>query len=111
MAAMNMELIGRWAFIVGLVVAVIAGFVSAAGPTLVWLLAFLGLVVGLLNVAGHETHNFLLASVAFVVSASSLALVVPMEVVRNMLQNVVTFVGPAAGIVAIKSLFEIAKSK
>ena len=34
-----------------------------------------------------------------------------MEVVRNMLQNVVTFVGPAAGIVAIKSLFEIAKSK
>lgn len=108
---MALEKIGSWAFIIGLVVAVVVGFISPAGSTTIWILALLGLIVGLLNVTGEETHHFLLAAVAFVVSASSLALVAPLDIVRNVLENIVVFVGPGAAVVAIKALFEIARHK
>lgn len=51
-----MEMIGKWAFIVGLAIAVLAGlgFTHGSVPLI---LALIGLVVGFLHVGGKETTN------------------------------------------------------
>ncbi|MEK6812878.1 MAG: hypothetical protein AABX86_02065 [Nanoarchaeota archaeon] len=108
---MATNLLGSWSFVISLVIAIVIGMMGPAGAGTIWILAFLGLIVGLLNVTGQESRMFLLASIAFLVSASSLALVLPLDAVRNMLQNIVTFVGPGAAVVAIKALFEISRGK
>ena len=44
---MELDLIGKWAFIVGLVVAVLAGFITTvAASTILLILFVLGLIVG-----------------------------------------------------------------
>ena len=68
---MNTATIGKWAFIFGLVIAVLAGlFFQPAWA--VWVLAILGVIVGLINVSAEETRGFLLASIALTLSASAL---------------------------------------
>src|SRR3989338_7740051 len=63
--------LGAWAFIIGALVAVVLGALSAtAGTTwVVGLLLVLGVVVGLLNISEKEIVPFLVASVAFLVAA------------------------------------------
>ena len=104
----NMQVIGSWAFIIGLVIAVVMGFFPA-GSTTIWILAFLGLVVGLINVTHGAAQLYLVASIAFLVSASSLTLILPM--LKDFLTNIVVFVGPGAAIVALRALYEIARSQ
>ena len=105
---MAMQALGSWAFIIGLVLAVIFGL-TGTSPTVVWILAVLGLIVGLLNVTHKETHTFLVAAIAFLVSASSLAII--LSSLEDILKNIVVFVGPSAAIVALKALYDIAKSR
>jgi hypothetical protein len=54
--------IGKWAFIIGLVLAVLAGLLFQPGWAL-WVLAILGVIVGFLNITAEETRGFLLASI------------------------------------------------
>ena len=99
---MNRQTIGKWAFIVGLVIAVLAGlFFQSEGAT--WILAILGVIVGLLNVAVVETRGFLLASIALMLSATALNTL-------PVLPFVVAFVAGATLVVALKELFQIARS-
>jgi len=68
---MNLEKIGKWAFIIGLVIAVLAGlFFQPAWA--VWVLAILGVIVGLLNITAEDTRGFLLAAIALTLSATAL---------------------------------------
>jgi hypothetical protein len=68
---MNTARIGKWAFIIGLVIAVIAGlFFQPAWA--IWVLAILGVIVGLLNVTAEDTRGFLLAAIALTLSATAL---------------------------------------
>ena len=68
---MNLATIGKWAFIIGLVIAVLAGlFFQPEG--VIWVLVVLGVIVGLLNVTAEETRGFLLASIALTISATAL---------------------------------------
>lgn len=101
--------VGKWAFIVGIVLAVIASFVSQMS-WIYWVLAVLGLVVGFLNVTAEETRGFLLAAVALILSASSVQ-GIPLigETVTRIMGNLVAFMSAAVLVVALKSLFESAK--
>ena len=68
---MNAATVGKWAFIIGLVIAVLAGLFFQ--PTwAIWVLAILGVIVGLINVTAEETRGFLLASIALTLSATAL---------------------------------------
>jgi hypothetical protein len=58
---MNLETVGKWAFIIGLVLAVVVGYIFQA-EWVVWVLAILGVIVGLLNVTREDTERFLLAA-------------------------------------------------
>jgi hypothetical protein len=103
------EKVGRWAFIAGLVLAVLAGLIFNA-PWIGWVLAILGLIVGFLNVTGAESQGFLIAAIGLVLSASAVqSLPLVGGLVTNILANVVTFISPAILVVAIKALFEFAR--
>ncbi len=104
------ERIGRWLFIAGLVLAVIAGlFLQAAWTT--WILAVLGLVVGFFNIAEEETKGFLIAAIALTVSASAFQDVPYVgSYLTNVLGYVVAFVSGAMLVVALISLFKKAST-
>jgi hypothetical protein len=102
--------IGRWLFIAGLVLAVVAGiFLQAAWAT--WILAVLGLVVGFFNITEEETKGFLIAAIALNVSASAFQGVPYVgSFVTNILGYVVAFVSGAMLVVALISLFKKASA-
>jgi hypothetical protein len=109
-AKMNLEAVGKWAFVIGLVVAVLAGLFFQPGWA-IWVLAILGVIVGLLNVTAEETRGFLLASIALTLSATALnTLPVVGTVLSYILPFVVAFVAGATIVVALKELFQTARS-
>jgi hypothetical protein len=104
-----MEQLGKWAFIIGFILSVIAAFVTNVS-WVYWALAVLGVVVGLLNITAEETKGFLLAAIALILSASSVqAIPLVGEIVTQIMSNLVAFMSAAVLVVAAKSLFESAK--
>ena len=107
-----MDKAGRYAFIAGFAIAVFAGLGFQAS-WVAWVLAALGVIVGFLNVTGRETRGFLIASIALILSASSVQAIDPGEFTRvgySIVANVVTFMSAAVLVVALKSVFEVTKS-
>ena len=102
---------GHWAFLIGIALAVIAGVVPGlriGGVT--WALVFLGLAVGLLNITARETQEFLIAAVALVIASDAAASIGALSAMLPVLDNIVTFVFPAALIVAFKTVWELASA-
>ncbi|MFH1401230.1 MAG: hypothetical protein ABIH41_06970 [Nanoarchaeota archaeon] len=95
---------------------VIALFSGSSPPSWAsWVLAGLGIIVGLLNVTDKETTTFLVASIAFLVSFGSLSSVLSgvlfgWTAIGAFFDLMVIFVAPGAAIVAVKAIFSIAKN-
>jgi hypothetical protein len=106
---MDWDTVGKWAFIVGLVLAVIAGLLFEAA-WVVWVLVVLGVVVGLLNISGGEAQGFLIAAIAFTVASTALS-TIPLigGLLDNIMSYISAFVSGAMVVVALKGLFESAK--
>ncbi len=111
--------VGGWAFILGVVIAIIAGLASTfaamySGYVLL-VLVVLGLIVGFLNIKDKEVVNFLIAAIALMAVGTanlvSINLAVPMlgTLVQSIVQNIAAFVAPAALVVALKEVYNIAK--
>ena len=95
-----MAQLGKWSFVVGFVICIVAGIFIAA-PWMYWVLAVLGLIVGFLNVTGEETKTFLLAAIGLMLSASSvIAIPVIGPAVTEIVYNVVAFISANAPISA-----------
>jgi len=106
---MNLETVGKWAFIIGLVLAVVVGYIFQA-EWVVWVLAILGVIVGLLNVTREDTERFLLAAIAFALSVTALNTVPGLGPhITNILGYVAAFVAGAVVVVALKALFQTAQ--
>ena len=104
-----MEQVGKWAFIVGMMIAVVGG--AGFGQSWFgWVLVLLGLVVGFLNIASRESFRFLLASIALIVAANAVGnLPYVGGYATAIIANLISFMSAAVLVVAIKSLFELAK--
>jgi hypothetical protein len=103
----KLALAGRWAFIIGLALAVAAGILFEAEELVFWVLAILGVIVGLLNVTREDTQGFLLAAIGFLLSATALNLIpIVGETLTQILEYVAAFVAGAMIVVALKALFE-----
>jgi len=106
--------VGSWAFIIGVVVALLIGVFSAKStPVATTVLIVLGLIVGLLNVTGRETTPFLLASVSLVIVSSMGGPVLSKVAqvggpLQGILDAITTFVIPATIIVALKAIYALA---
>jgi len=107
---MKRETIGKWAFIAGLVIAVLAGLLFQPQGA-IWVLAILGVIVGFLNITEEETRGFLLASIALTLSATALnTLPVLGTALSLILPFIVAFVAGGMIVVALKELFATARS-
>lgn len=106
---MKLDIIGKWAFIIGLVIAVLAGlFYQPAWA--IWVLAILGVIVGLLNVTAEDTRGFLLAAIALTLSATALNTIPGLGTAFSLvLPFVVAFVAGATIVIALKELFVTAR--
>lgn len=104
----NLTTIGRWAFLGGLILAVLAGFVEI--PNLLLFLFVLGLIVGFLNVTEKESTPFLIAVIALLlIGVSSLQLGQLTGIAASILNNFIAFVAAAGLIVALKQILTVAK--
>lgn len=68
---MDLDLIRKWTFLVGLVVAILATFVTAIESSTIIVILFIpGLIVGFLNIDKKKTTEFLVSIIALLVVGS-----------------------------------------
>ena len=104
-----MAQLGKWAFTVGLVIAVVGGMGSTQ-TWFAWVLVLLGLVVGFLNITDRESQRFLLAAIALIVAAAAWSMLPYVGgYLSAILNNIIAFIGAAVLVVALKVLFETAQ--
>lgn len=116
------ELIGAWAFLIGVVLAIVLGIFGASNSIVLALLIIAGILVGLLNVTDKESSGFLLAAVSLVLvswlgqdslSAFANVAIGTIEIgkmLTGILSALLILFVPATIIVALKSVFDLAKN-
>lgn len=107
-----LPLIGFWAFIIGLVIALVAGIVAPANSIVILVLIILGLIIGFLNITAKEMMLFLVAVIALVSVGNVFAPLTAANIGKylgNMLGYVSTLMAPAAIVCAIKALWVLGK--
>ncbi len=107
--------IGAWSFVIGLILAIFAGFAGIVTWVPVTLF-ILGLIVGFLNIGRKETSSFLLAlAILLLVGVGGLQAIGMAgssfsETIQAMLQNFISFLSAAGLIVSIKSILAVVKT-
>lgn len=105
-----------WAFIVGIVIALILGLVGSvmgadASGWLLSLLIVLGLIVGFTNVASKESKDFLLAAVALVIIAFAGSQLSDVNYIgiylEGIFKGILALIVPAGIVVALKDIWAI----
>jgi len=114
------NLLGAWAFLIGIVLAIAVGLLGAVFEKdfVFAVLAVIGLVVGFgfINVASKDVNTFLMASVSLVIVSFAGAEVISGiqflelgNVISSTLGALLVMLVPATIVVAIKSLFSVAQ--
>jgi len=106
--------LGSWAFLVGLVIAVLLGLFSIGGQLgsgLLVTLVIIGLIVGLLNVADKEVTPFLLSGVVLIIaSAFGADVLSSVPYLSSTFNALLALFVPATIVVAIKNVFQLARN-
>ena len=112
--------IGFFAFILGLIIAVVVGLLAAFGvmgmgnAVIIIILLILGILIGILNISKEEMVPMLVATIALIVVGGVFA---PLKVallgtiLDNIVSLIATLMAPAAVIVAVKALVAVGLSK
>jgi hypothetical protein len=118
-----MTKVGAYAFIVVLIVAVVAGLAVSKLDLnqLAWVslaLAILGIVIGLTMITEKEVTAFLIVAVALIVTNGVGAFANLNQIwgglgtaIQQVVTNIATFVAPAAVILSVKSIYALARTK
>jgi len=114
-----LQRIGPWAFVLGMVAAIILGlFPKAIGGLSMNLavLGILGIIVGIANVTDKELDRYVLANIGFLIAAAmfesllrALQLGDVSVALVSITQNIVFFVAPGLAVVCLREIFEVAK--
>jgi len=127
---MASQKIGSYAFLVGVIIALIAGIVQVAvgldatvAGWLALILVILGLIVGFLNIKDKHITDFLIATIAVamigLVALSPAVQAVPVDMIaapivaliNAIVGNIVTLVAPAALVVGVKQILALTKEQ
>lgn len=110
------NIIGAWAFLAGLILAVVIGLFSGTSPWILGVLALIGLVVGYF-VPEKEVKTFLFASVALVIVSfagiqglvldAAIRGIAIGKIITSVLSALLVLFVPATIIVAIKTVFSL----
>jgi uncharacterized membrane protein len=110
MAKKKGSLIGSWAFLVGVVLALLIGLFGSITSNIVYVLAVIGIIVGLFNIADEEAHPFLMSgAVLIIASALGKDVVSQVPALSSVLHALSIIFVPATIIVAIKNVFSLAR--
>jgi len=103
--------IGRWAFLVGVVLAVVFAFVGKMSPDVVAVLISIGFIVGLLSVSEEESQPFLMSgAVLIIASVFGQNAILSFAILDRMFSALLVIFVPATIVVAVKNVFGIATS-
>ncbi len=109
---MEIHRVAHYAFFIGLLVAIVAGFFRdvLSPEVLVTTLVLLGFLVGLFNLTAKETTPFLVAAIALMLAGIvNLGLIPGVGLyLRSILSNIVVFVVPGAILVGLKTIWKLA---
>lgn len=102
--------VGRWSFVIGILIAVLVGLaINVPGASSI--LFILGLLVGLLNIAEKESTPFLVSVIALLtIGVAGLQLADLTTIVSDILGQFISFVAAAGLVVAVKQVLTYAKS-
>ena len=109
---MELGQLGHWSFIIGVLLAIVAGLLGTAyADTVAMILVVLGVIVGFLNISEKEVSSFLIAAIALLLTGAAglETLLVVGPYLGPILTNIATFVAPAVVIVALKAVYELGK--
>lgn len=119
-----MKKVGHYSFLVGILLALVLALFSTslsnrASSIMLLVLIVLGIVVGFLNITAKEMTEFLVAAIALIVMASVSTTLVIIDqyvpglgsIMQSILSYIAIFVAPAALIVAIKAIVELAEKE
>lgn len=104
------NLVGSWAFLIGVLLAVIFGAMDNMNENLVYALVVIGLIAGLLNIADKESGPFLMSGAVLII-ASSLggASLGNIPYLSGILSALLLIFVPATIVVSIRNVFSIAR--
>ena len=107
----NFSKISGWAFLIGVLVALVFGFMGSTNVN-VWMgLVVLGIIVGLLNISSAESKNFLMScAVLIVVSSLGRDALTALPWLINVLNALLVLFVPATIVVATRNAFNMARS-
>jgi len=106
----NVNALGSWAFLIGVILAVVFGLLGNLTQGLTILLIVLGILVGLLNITDKEVMPFLMAgAILVIVSTLGQSVVASVPLFDRILQALTILFVPATIIVALKSVFGLAR--
>ena len=110
--------IGSWAFLIGLLLAVIfgvigfeSGLLGLQGQTIIYILVAIGIIIGFLNVAGKEVQPFMMSgTVLIIASALAGSMLTSIKYIGGIFGALLLIFAPATVIVAIKNVFQLARN-
>ena len=107
----GINVVGKWAFLIGVILAVVLGLFDPVMGNWAIVLVIIGLIVGLLNVTDKEVAPFLMSgAVLIIASALGGSLMSDMPYVGAVLDALLAVFVPATVIVAIKNVFSLARN-
>ena len=117
--------VGHIAFLIGIVLAIVATLVAnvvttdatgtetaAIAEATTFALVLLGVIVGLINITTKETMGFLVSAITLILASTVYWGGLPFglgQALGSVLNNIVAFVSPAAIVVALKTVWKLAK--
>ncbi|MEK6820655.1 MAG: hypothetical protein AABX71_03005 [Nanoarchaeota archaeon] len=111
--AKKQNVLGAWAFLIGVILAVVVGLLGlgATEGTYALVLVILGIIIGLLNIGGPELKEFLMASAVLVIVSSlgGQTYLSMIPYVGDIIKALVVLFVPATVVVALKAVFALAK--
>ena len=102
--------LGSWAFLIGVILAIVLGLFGAITATITIILVIIGLAVGLLNIGDEEVSPFLISgAVLIIASAFGQEVVSNIAAFERILEALLVIFVPATIIVALKNVFSLAR--
>src|SRR3989344_7846698 len=98
MASNTMQQIGGYAFLLGVVIAIISNIFAGYAAMIALALIVLGVIVGILNISDKEVMPFMIASIGLIVAGTANLVVIDSFVaglgtlLDSILNNIVVFI-------------------
>ena len=106
--------VGKWAFTLGVLLAIVTGFFAI--KEIVFVLLILGLVVGFLNITAEEAVSYLIAVISLlVIGVGMLAALQAIQInlpasAQTIFANFITFISASGFVVAFKAVLAMGKT-